>query len=299
MRAQRASGSRSRRGIPATALGAGLLAGVMATATLAGCTSGGSGSTQPGASAPATSSSAAPTSAAPTTPTGAPVRVTTFEGDGKTYGVGMPIIAYFSKKITDASAFEKAVKVTVNGQPAEGAWYFEPSQRQESALEAHYRLKDYWPAHASIQVVHAGEGALGRARAGLRQRRHAQHGHRRRAGRAGERHPRGRHDDDHLRRPAGEDPQGLPRRGEDADLPRHRGGHGQVQPGGDEERPGGDAGLRPAGALVGARSRTAASSSTTPTGTATSARRTSPTAARTSARPTRSGTTASPRSATR
>jgi lipoprotein-anchoring transpeptidase ErfK/SrfK len=134
--------------MPAAALGAGLLA----VLTLAGCTSGGSGSSQPVASAPATSSPASPTSAAPTTPTGAPVRVSTFEGDGQTYGVGMPIIAYFSKKITDASAFEKAVKVTVNGETADGAWYFEPSQREESALEAHYRLKDYWPGHASIQV---------------------------------------------------------------------------------------------------------------------------------------------------
>jgi lipoprotein-anchoring transpeptidase ErfK/SrfK len=127
-------------------------AGLLAVATLAGCTSGGSGSTQPAASAPATSSSAAPTSAAPTTPTGAPVRVSTFEGDGKTYGVGMPIIVYFSKKITDASAFRKAATVTVNGQQADGAWYFEPSQRDNAALEAHFRLQQYWPAHADIRL---------------------------------------------------------------------------------------------------------------------------------------------------
>jgi lipoprotein-anchoring transpeptidase ErfK/SrfK len=128
-----------------------LVAGWLAALSLAGCSSGGSGSALPRAAAP-TTSSPAPTSAAPTTPTGAPVRVTTFEGDGKTYGVGMPVIAYFSKKITDASAFRKAVQVTVDGQPADGAWYFEPSQRQEYALEAHYRLKDYWPAHAAIKV---------------------------------------------------------------------------------------------------------------------------------------------------
>src|SRR3954466_14009718 len=34
----------------------------------------------------------------PTTPAGAPVHVHIFEGDGETYGVGMPIIVYFSKK---------------------------------------------------------------------------------------------------------------------------------------------------------------------------------------------------------
>jgi lipoprotein-anchoring transpeptidase ErfK/SrfK len=118
---------------------------------LAGCTSGGSGPA-PQASAPAGTPSATPTTAAPTTATGAPVRVTTFEGDGKTYGVGMPVIVYFSRKITDRSAFDKAVQVTVDGRPADGAWYFEPSQRSEYALEAHYRLRDYWPAHASIEV---------------------------------------------------------------------------------------------------------------------------------------------------
>jgi lipoprotein-anchoring transpeptidase ErfK/SrfK len=130
-----------------------LVAGLLATGLLAGCSGSSSpGPSQPNASAPASTSPAAPTTAAPTTPTGKPVHVTTFEGDGKTYGVGMPVIAYFSRKITDASTFEKTVKVTVNGQPADGAWYFEPSQRDQYALEAHYRLKDYWPAHASIQV---------------------------------------------------------------------------------------------------------------------------------------------------
>jgi lipoprotein-anchoring transpeptidase ErfK/SrfK len=80
------------------------------------------------------------------------VHVTLFEGDGKTYGVAMPIIVYFSQKITDASVFDQVATVTVNGQRAGGAWYFEPSQRSEYALEAHYRPPAYWPAHATIQV---------------------------------------------------------------------------------------------------------------------------------------------------
>jgi len=106
-----------------------------------------------------TSTSAAPTTsappttpAAPTTPAGAPVHVHIFEGDGETYGVGMPIIVYFSKKITDASAFRSAVAVTVNGQKVDGAWYFEPSQLSEYALEAHFRLPQYWPGHAAVHV---------------------------------------------------------------------------------------------------------------------------------------------------
>src|SRR5215470_7896815 len=43
----------------------------------------------------------------------APVHVSLFQGDGQTYGIGMPIIAQFSKKVTDGHAFDKAVKVTV------------------------------------------------------------------------------------------------------------------------------------------------------------------------------------------
>ena len=89
---------------------------------------------------------------APPSPSGRPVRVSLFEGDGQTYGVAMPIIAYFSAKVTDAAAFDKAVRVTVNGQPANGAWYWETSSRRKYALEAHYRLKDYWPGHAAIEV---------------------------------------------------------------------------------------------------------------------------------------------------
>lgn len=78
----------------------------------------------------------------------------------------MPIIVYLSRKITDASAFQRAASVTVDGQPASGAWYFEPSQRLRAGLEAHYRLRDYWPAHAQIHVdlplkgTSAGEGLV-------------------------------------------------------------------------------------------------------------------------------------------
>ena len=43
-------------------------------------------------------------------------------------------------------------KVTVNGQDAGGAWYFEPSSVSDEALEAHYRTSQYWPAHAQIHL---------------------------------------------------------------------------------------------------------------------------------------------------
>jgi lipoprotein-anchoring transpeptidase ErfK/SrfK len=94
-----------------------------------------------------------PVSSAPArvTPVGAPVHVSLFQGDGQTYGIGMPIIAQFSRKVTDARAFNQAVRVRVNGQRADGAWFWVDSNAGY-AMEAHYRLSHYWPAHAKIEL---------------------------------------------------------------------------------------------------------------------------------------------------
>jgi lipoprotein-anchoring transpeptidase ErfK/SrfK len=123
--------------------------GMGATAPAAPSTVASSG-VQP--SAPA-SSVAVASSAAPAPPPAAPVHLRLYESDGKTYGVGMPIIVYLSKKITDARPFAKATTVTVNGRPAAGAWYFQTSAiYSDYPLEAHFRLQDYWPAHAAISL---------------------------------------------------------------------------------------------------------------------------------------------------
>jgi lipoprotein-anchoring transpeptidase ErfK/SrfK len=74
-------------------------------------------------------------------------------GDGGQVGVGMPLIATFKKKITDARAFQSATKVTVNDTPVTGAWYFEYSDPASGhVMEAHYRLQHFWPAHAKIHM---------------------------------------------------------------------------------------------------------------------------------------------------
>jgi lipoprotein-anchoring transpeptidase ErfK/SrfK len=96
----------------------------------------------------ASSSSAAPSSGAP----GAPVHISSLESDGVTYGVGMPLVVYFNKHITSASAFVKAATVTVNGANDGGAWYFEASARTGEVVEAHYRPQSFWPGHARISV---------------------------------------------------------------------------------------------------------------------------------------------------
>jgi lipoprotein-anchoring transpeptidase ErfK/SrfK len=86
-------------------------------------------------------------------PSGKPVHVRLYEKDGTTYGVGMPIIAYLSAPVTSAKEFSSATRVTVNGAPAAGSWYFEKSAIYAGyPLEAHYRPADYWPAHASIHM---------------------------------------------------------------------------------------------------------------------------------------------------
>jgi lipoprotein-anchoring transpeptidase ErfK/SrfK len=87
--------------------------------------------------------------------------------DGETVGVGMPIVATFNKKITSGVDFAKHVTVTVNGQPVKGGWYFEYSAPKSGHLmEAHYRMQQFWPAHAHIHVafklkgVSAGKGLV-------------------------------------------------------------------------------------------------------------------------------------------
>ena len=114
-------------------------AGVPATSTSTGAASSGA-AVQP-----------APKSTV-SSPTAAPVHVKLKFSDGSQFGVGIPIIAYLSKKITDGSAFAKATEVTVNGQPAAGAWFFETSAAPGYPLEAHYRLQNYWPAHSKISM---------------------------------------------------------------------------------------------------------------------------------------------------
>jgi Bacterial Ig domain len=86
------------------------------------------------------------------------VRIKLLNDDGATYGTGMPVIAYFSKKITSGAALQRATRATENGKPIAGAWYFEPSDAGKGPIEAHFRAQKPWPAHAHIKVVIPAEG---------------------------------------------------------------------------------------------------------------------------------------------
>jgi lipoprotein-anchoring transpeptidase ErfK/SrfK len=107
----------------------------------------------PGSASPGGSGAPSPSDSGTPAPTGAPVHVRLYQGDGSTFGVGLPIIAYLSKSITDGRAFAAATQVTVNGSPVSGGWYFQKSAiYSDYPMEAHYRTQDYWPAHATIHL---------------------------------------------------------------------------------------------------------------------------------------------------
>ena len=64
------------------------------------------------------------------------------EGYSQSYGVGMPIILYFSQPITDKAAVERALQITTS-KPVVGAWYWdEPCNMAPTC--AYFRPRDYW-----------------------------------------------------------------------------------------------------------------------------------------------------------
>ncbi|WP_203919504.1 L,D-transpeptidase [Rugosimonospora africana] len=131
-----------------------LLGGAALASTVAGCNRAGNSTAanwmEPGGKVPGTKPSPSP-SPSPS-PVGDPVHVSLLNGDGDVRGVGMPIIAFFNAKLTDAKAFNAATKITANGSPVQGNWYFEETAREGAAMEAHWRPETYWPAHAKIHM---------------------------------------------------------------------------------------------------------------------------------------------------
>ena len=140
-----------------------------AAALLAACSSGSSTTrgngqattTRPTPAAPSgpvtspggTSSSApkAPASSSASTAAGRPVTVSSYLGDGALVGVGMPIVLAFDPAPTDAAAFVAAAKVTVDGKPVDGAWWWEKPYADQP-VQAHFRMRDYWPANSTVRV---------------------------------------------------------------------------------------------------------------------------------------------------
>ena len=67
-------------------------------------------------------------------------------GDGKTYGVGMPVSITFDKDVTDKANVQKALMIETS-VPVEGAWAW------LSDRTVHYRPKDYWPANIQVKLT--------------------------------------------------------------------------------------------------------------------------------------------------
>ncbi|MEP7020290.1 MAG: L,D-transpeptidase [Pseudonocardiales bacterium] len=132
---------------------------VGATLILSACTSNGGEHIKTTVVTDANGKTSTVTSGAPTTKATppkkqtSPVHVALKFSDGQQFGVGIPIIAFFTRTIRDARPFSQATKVTVNGQQVKGAWYFEHSSADKKyPIEAHWRTQNYWPAHAEVHM---------------------------------------------------------------------------------------------------------------------------------------------------
>ena len=77
-----------------------------------------------------------------------------FEGQGQTYGVGMPIILTFNHPITDKAAVERSIELTTSKRVV-GAWYWDGS----STLD--FRPRDFWPANTTVSFTGRFNGVQG------------------------------------------------------------------------------------------------------------------------------------------
>jgi lipoprotein-anchoring transpeptidase ErfK/SrfK len=73
------------------------------------------------------------------------------EGYNQTYGVGMPIILYFSQPITDRTAVERALQITTS-KPVVGAWYWDDPCNM-AATCAYFRPRSYWPSGTTVSFT--------------------------------------------------------------------------------------------------------------------------------------------------
>ena len=73
-------------------------------------------------------------------------RTQIFEGAGKTYGVGMPIMLTFSHPITNRAAVERALQLRTS-RPVVGSWYW------NNSTTLNFRPRSYWPPHTTVSFT--------------------------------------------------------------------------------------------------------------------------------------------------
>jgi lipoprotein-anchoring transpeptidase ErfK/SrfK len=73
------------------------------------------------------------------------------EGYRQTYGVGMPIILYFDRPISNRKAVERALQITTSRRVV-GAWYWD--NRCRTAPQClYFRPQRYWPPHTRVSFT--------------------------------------------------------------------------------------------------------------------------------------------------
>ena len=73
------------------------------------------------------------------------------EGSGQTYGVGMPIVLYFDRPITDRAAVERALQVKTSKRIV-GSWYWD-DQCRVAPLCLYFRPRHYWQPHTRVSFT--------------------------------------------------------------------------------------------------------------------------------------------------
>jgi len=81
------------------------------------------------------------------------------EGYQQTYGVGIPIVLYFSHQITDKAAVERALQIRAS-RPVIGAWYWDDSCGMAPTC-AYFRPRDYWPPDTTVTFTGHLDGVEG------------------------------------------------------------------------------------------------------------------------------------------
>src|SRR5581483_698810 len=80
-------------------------------------------------------------------------------GDQQTYGVGMPIILYFSRPITNRAAVERSLEIRTSKRSM-GAWYWD-TQCGTAPVCLYFRPRRYWPAHTRVRFTGHLDGVQG------------------------------------------------------------------------------------------------------------------------------------------
>ena len=77
-----------------------------------------------------------------------------FQGFGKTYGVGMPVVLTFSHPIIHKAAVERSLELRAS-EPVVGAWFWDGDET------LYFRPRRYWPAHTQVRFVGHLDGVEG------------------------------------------------------------------------------------------------------------------------------------------